>query len=201
MEGFNRPIPFLLDGPPGTGKTRTLVAAIAEMVQTTKNHILVCAQSNSACDEMTERLLKVLKNGELFRMYAKSFNPDSISRSIRPITNLQKGEIKFPSLKFIYKYRVVVCTLQTSGCLVRARGVDPAFNSNHFSHLIIDEAAFTHESATLIPIAGKYFDRIADLFSDILFLFGTTSFMKNISLELVIFRYSALGVILNFFSE
>lgn len=154
-EWYNRPLPFLLFGPPGTGKTRVLVASTAVIVRTTKKNVLICAPSNAACDEITERLLKVLQPGEVFRLYAKTHDANSVSRSKRPVCNLQNGEFKFPCLKFLYQYRVLVCTLSTAGCLVRAREVDPDFSSSHFGFTLIDEAAFTHESNTLIPIAGK----------------------------------------------
>lgn len=43
----------------GTGKTKTLVAAIEQIVRTTDQNVLVCASSNAACDEIAVRLLKV----------------------------------------------------------------------------------------------------------------------------------------------
>lgn len=82
-------IPYILHGPPGriksiliiisyffisfsyelgTGKTRTLVAAITEIVRTTNDFVLMLAHSNAACDEITIRLLDILSNDELFRL-------------------------------------------------------------------------------------------------------------------------------------
>lgn len=114
---------------------------------------MVCASSNSACDEITERLLKVLRNGELHRIYAKSHNKSLVSDTIRPISN-QKGDVfKIPTLKYIYKFRVVVCTLITASCFARSNE-NPEYKSNHFSHVIIDEAACTTEPVTMIAIAG-----------------------------------------------
>lgn len=131
-----------------------MVAAIEEIVRTTNKSVLVCANSNSACDEITERLLSVLNFGEMFRIYAKSYDKRKINERIKPICNLLKDELRFPSLEFLYKFRVLICTLSTSGCLTRAC-VDDSFDSGHFSHIIIDECASTHETVTLIPIAGK----------------------------------------------
>lgn len=150
----NRTIPFLLFGPPGTGKTRTIVAAVHEIVWTTKNCVLICAQSNAASDEITERLLDVLNSDEVFRMYAKSFDKEKISNRIKLNCNLSNGDIQFPSLEYMYQFRAVICTLQTAGCIATARGKDKNFNSSHFSHVIIDEAACIHEIVTMIPIAG-----------------------------------------------
>lgn len=162
----NNPIPFLLFGPPGTGKTRTIIAAIEEIVRSTKNYVLVCAQSNSACDEIAERLLNVLKGNEVFRMYAKSIDKTLISLKIKPSCNLKDGEIKFPSLNYLYQFRVVVCTLSTVGCISSSRGHDPHFDSSHFSYVFIDEAACIHEPVSMIPIAGLLFVPLDNLLND-----------------------------------
>lgn len=144
----------------GTGKTRTLVAAIEEIVRSSSKCVLVCANSNAACDEITERLLAVLKKCEIFRMYAQSYDKKKIDDGILPVCNLVNDEFIFPSSVFLYKFRVLICTLTTSGCLTRARE-NGSFRSNHFSHVIIDECASSHETVTMIPIAGNsYLDRI-----------------------------------------
>lgn len=61
----------IVHGPPGTGKTTTLVQAIAKLSQTEKR-ILVCAPSNPAVDLLTEKLaeegLNVLRIGNLSRI-------------------------------------------------------------------------------------------------------------------------------------
>lgn len=90
-------------------------------------------------------------------MYAKSYDRRKISEDIEPICNLMRGEFRFPSLKYLYQIRVLVCTLCTAGCLARARE-DLNFSSRHFSYVFIDECASTHETVSLIPIAGRYFN-------------------------------------------
>lgn len=149
-------LPFLLFGPPGTGKTKTIVAAISELVNTTTKSVLVCSQSNGACNELTERLIQVLQHGQIIRVCARSTKEESLSSNIIAISNLKNGEFCVPSMSFLYRFRVVVCTLIVAGLICRGRGVDPDFKSDHFSYVFIDEAAFVHETAALIPIAGNF---------------------------------------------
>lgn len=147
---------MILHGPPGTGKTRTLVAAIAEIVRGTSDFVLVLAHSNLACDEITIRLLEILRDGELIRLYAKSIKKETVNLKILPICNIQNGKFEFPSLEYLYQFRVVVSTFFTAGTLVRAREEDPAFNSGHFSCIFIDEAGCINEPTNMLPIAGSY---------------------------------------------
>ncbi len=64
----------VVHGPPGTGKTTTLVQAIRLLCKT-ENTVLVCAPSNTAADLLTERLadegLQVLRIGNISRVDEK----------------------------------------------------------------------------------------------------------------------------------
>ena len=64
----------VLHGPPGTGKTTTLVEAINETLMR-ENQVLVCAQSNTAVDWISEKLvdcgIKVLRIGNPTRVNDK----------------------------------------------------------------------------------------------------------------------------------
>lgn len=107
-------------------------------------------------------------------MYAKSFDPKKISSRIKPICNwVNPGGFRFPSLNFLYQFRVLVCTLNVAGHIMKAREYTTSyysrsrrrrdlfvsetfhFHPEHFSHVFIDECASAHESMSLIPISGK----------------------------------------------
>lgn len=64
----------IVHGPPGTGKTTTLVETIKQLTKT-ENTVLVCAPSNTATDLLTERLsdagLNVLRIGNISRVDEK----------------------------------------------------------------------------------------------------------------------------------
>lgn len=61
----------VVHGPPGTGKTTTLVEAVCEVLRR-ENQVLICAQSNMAVDWISEKLIErgvsVLRVGNPLRM-------------------------------------------------------------------------------------------------------------------------------------
>lgn len=77
----------VVHGPPGTGKTTTLVQAI-RLICKTENTVLVCAPSNAAADLLTERLaeegLQVLRIGNISRVEEKNRPAHPGSADCRP---------------------------------------------------------------------------------------------------------------------
>ncbi|MDQ3190478.1 MAG: AAA domain-containing protein [Bacteroidota bacterium] len=87
----------IVHGPPGTGKTTTLVQAIIQTLKTEKQ-ILVCSPSNLAVDLMTEKLAE------------KGINVLRLGNPIRVSENLLKNTLDAkvaadPSFKDIKEYR------------------------------------------------------------------------------------------------
>lgn len=158
IECNNGPVPYILDGPPGTGKTRVLVAAVEEIVKNyhKDNFVLVCSNSNAACDELFDRLCQVLDHHEILRIYTASHDPQKVKSDHLKLSNWEGHAKSFtmPGLPYLYQIRVLVCTLAVASCLTRANQ-HPSFKADHFSHVIIDECCCTHESMTMVPIAGN----------------------------------------------
>lgn len=81
--------PFVLFGPPGTGKTSTLAEAIVQIIRRNSSaKLLVCAPSNTAADEIVNRLDGQLTTKEMFRLMAFSRQVRDVSEPIRKYCNI-----------------------------------------------------------------------------------------------------------------
>ena len=101
----------IVHGPPGTGKTTTIVQAIREIVALEKQ-TLVCAPSNTAVDLLTEKLneqgLNVLRIGHPARVseFQVAHTLDakiSAHKEYKTIKELKKRSIEFRNLALKYK--------------------------------------------------------------------------------------------------
>ncbi|KAH7711984.1 putative RNA helicase SDE3-like protein [Aphelenchoides avenae] len=74
-------MPFVLHGPPGTGKTDVLYHGVLSALTAPGNsavRILICTQANGPANELAERILKgdMLSDQHVFRMYSMSQKPE-----------------------------------------------------------------------------------------------------------------------------
>uniref|UniRef100_A0A672R621 RNA helicase n=1 Tax=Sinocyclocheilus grahami TaxID=75366 RepID=A0A672R621_SINGR len=147
VAGTSKPAPYLVFGPPGTGKTVTIVEAIKQVKLTHLHnipgaYILACAPSNSAADQLCEKLItsEHVDARKIYRVYASSRNPKDI---------LKGNTIIFPCKEDLMSYKILVSTLVTAGRLVSG-----GFPIGHFSHIFVDEAGHAVEPEAIISVAG-----------------------------------------------
>ncbi|KAF7633068.1 hypothetical protein Mgra_00007562 [Meloidogyne graminicola] len=160
VSGLHENLPYILFGPPGTGKTVTLVESVRLICENNKmSRILICTPSNTAADAFTLRLMSTnyFNSGSILRIFSLSknvFEQNSAlfdrNQNVLCIKDTPEGK-KFgiPSKKeLIETKRVIICTLNTSTYLISGNLIDC------FTHIFIDEAGQSDELETLIPIVG-----------------------------------------------
>ncbi|XP_039664145.1 RNA helicase Mov10l1 [Perca fluviatilis] len=145
MAGECRPIPYVLFGPPGTGKTITLIEAILQVYHfLPSSRILVCTPSNSAADLICVRLHDsgFLHAASMARVNASCRQEESIPEVLRLYS--RAGE----DIRHASFHRIVVST-----CSSAAMFHNIGLQVGHFTHVFLDEAGQATEPESLIPIS------------------------------------------------
>ncbi|KAM8795940.1 helicase MOV-10 [Eudromia elegans] len=161
VAGTSWPAPYLIFGPPGTGKTVTVVEAIKQVWTCVEgSRVLACAPSNSAADLLCQRLLPHIPAHHVYRLVASSRSPRKVPADIRPCCNWDEGEGRYvyPSRTRLAQYRVLVTTLVTAGSATAAalscRLASANFPPGHFTHVFIDECGHAAEPESVVAVAG-----------------------------------------------
>ena len=170
----------VLHGPPGTGKTTTLVEAINETLMR-ETQVLVCAQSNTAVDWISEKLVdcgvKVLRIGNPTRVNDKMLgftyehrfadHPDypklwQVRRNIRELRHKrrEKGEHFHQKLDRLKELSVELEVRINNDIFGQVRVIastlvgagNKLLDGMKFGTVFIDEAAQALEAACWIPI-------------------------------------------------
>ncbi|XP_031620901.1 probable RNA helicase armi [Contarinia nasturtii] len=167
LRGEVKMCPYLVFGPPGTGKTSTLAEIILQLYKKGSTRLIVAAPSNSAANLITKLLADcgALKAGEFARIVSQNaIEREQIPDELRP--HCMTVDIAAPrstaepqnpfengirvqcNSQVISLHRILISTCNTFGSLLYMK-----FKSGHFTHAIIDEAGQCTEPEIAIPIS------------------------------------------------
>ncbi|KAL5288842.1 MOV10 family protein [Megaselia abdita] len=158
-DGWTNVCPYVLFGPPGTGKTTTIVECIIQLLNKDKtNRILVTAQSNSACDEITMRLKNILYSGcdqkpIVLRIYSQTYRGsiERVDDDFYEISNVCHSTHFYPTVEVLKEYRVIISTPFLVGMYHNS-----GLKKGVFSHIFFDENASVSIPEALCSISGVW---------------------------------------------
>ena len=164
-------IPYLIHGPPGTGKTKTLVEAALQLLATgTAKHILICAPSDPAADTLAIRLKSSLDPSAMLRLNPPSRTFAEVPMELLPYCCINGVAFDLPPFRRMMQYKVVVTSCRDADVLVKAELANRSLMKlekellsslrndvlplpdPHWQALLIDEAAQAAEPEALIPL-------------------------------------------------
>ncbi|XP_053992701.1 probable RNA helicase armi isoform X1 [Hylaeus volcanicus] len=166
LKAHARPLPYVIFGPPGTGKTVTLCEGILQILSTVpESRLLIATPSNSSANLIAERLLDsgVLKPGDMVRLIAHHcLTNDSIPDKLLPYcaTAELAEEGTHEKTKYNGMGPRLNCTMNVLGrhritigtCIALGILHNMGFPHGHFSHVLVDEAGQATEPEIMIPL-------------------------------------------------
>ncbi|GFW82752.1 RNA helicase Mov10l1 [Trichonephila clavipes] len=139
-----RPLPYIIFGPPGTGKTITLVESVLQVHENIpESRIIICTPSNSAADLVAQRIIEsnLIDTEQMVRLNSYQRSVESIPEFIRPYCQDKD------SLDSLPQYRIVISTCSTAGSLYTI-----GLCNDFFTHVFIDEAGQLMEPESDIAV-------------------------------------------------
>ncbi|KAM7355345.1 putative RNA helicase armitage [Cochliomyia hominivorax] len=173
LRGEVQNMPYIIFGPPGTGKTITLVEVILQLVKRLpSSRLLVGTPSNSSADLITTRLIESgdLCPGDFIRLVSQNqIEKELIPQHLMPYCAtidiaadgtcndsmiVTESGLKLKcQMKFLGQHRVTISTCSTLGNFLQMD-----FPRGHFTHVLIDESGQCSEPEVMVAITqvSKY---------------------------------------------
>ncbi|KAL5288852.1 MOV10.2 family protein [Megaselia abdita] len=160
--------PYILFGPPGTGKTSTIVESILHIFKNDpESKILVSTFSNAACDQVGRRLFSYLQKMTdepiMLRIYSACYGNqmdfDILDDDYMEATNMCHVYHMFPGIPVVKTYRIIIATHY-----IVAKYVHSGLNGI-FSHIFIDENGSSTIPDALCAIAGLWSPKVKVILS------------------------------------
>ncbi|KZM24330.1 RNA helicase [Ascochyta rabiei] len=166
-------LPFIISGPPGTGKTKTLVEVAMQLLNSTDvAHMLICAPSEAAADTLAIRLKQYLTSKQLLRCNRPNRAENEVPNELLPYCYMQDGMFYLPPFKVLLSFNVVITSCRDAAMLAESRLANadlwnieqemmsafhpegkPTIPSLHWGALLLDEAAQATEVDVLPAIS------------------------------------------------
>lgn len=167
LRAEHRSLPYLVRGPPGTGKTTTLAEIVVQLAtHRIDSRILVSTQSNSAANLILSKLIATgrFTKQDLVRVVgAQVYTNDSMPGDLKqycatfsspnplttPKTDGNGDAIRVElDLETLCEYQVVIVTCGSVGRFLQMK-----LSTSHFTHLLLDEAGQCLETEAIMAIS------------------------------------------------
>lgn len=162
----------LIQGPPGTGKTVTSAAVVYHLAKQNNSQVLVCAPSNIAVDQLTE---KIHRTGlKVVRLCAKSREAIDSPVAFLALHNQIISMEGYPELKKLQQLKDETGELSSTDerrfralkkqcekellqhadviCCTAVGAGDPRLSKIQFKYVLIDESTQSTEPECMIPV-------------------------------------------------
>ncbi|GAA6058655.1 hypothetical protein JCM10212_004066 [Sporobolomyces blumeae] len=114
-------LPLIISGPPGTGKTKTLVEAVFQILKDDPtSHVLVCGASNPSTDTLAYRL-RSLSPSTLLRLNSPTRPLNEVRSELLPFCQVAGDGFEVPDLETLLSKRVICLTVSDCSMLLAAR--------------------------------------------------------------------------------